>query len=253
MSRVPALLLAPIVLRQAARLRASVPQLPEARGAHDGLVGARGRAGAGAGADAAVGVGSGVGAGVGHPLRVLVVGDSTAVGTGVTTLDDAIPGRLARLLSDRGAVAWRAVGRSGATAREVLEGFADAAVAAHFDLGVVLVGWNDAMRLRPASEFARALGALLDRLHAGSPEARLIVVAPPGFGRFAALPNPVRWVLGRHANGLTRRAGRVAREHGAATASGFDGRSVASDGFHPDAAGYQALAEGIVAAFRARP
>ena len=170
------------------------------------------------------------------------------MGAGVATLEDGLPGQLGRMLAARdaiGAVAWRAVGRNGATAAEVLAEFAAGATAAHFDLGVVLVGWNDALRLRPGREFSRALGQVLDRLHAASPEARLIVVAPPVFDRFAALPNPLRWALGRHARGLTRRAGQVARAHSAAQAPGFDGRSVASDRFHPDAAGYRALAEGI--------
>lgn len=239
MSRIPALLLAPVVLRQAKRLRDDVPRLPEAHGAKDGMV-------AGAGGSAA---------GRPHPLRLLVVGDSTAVGTGVSVLEDAIPGRLARLIAGTAAgssgVAWRAVGRSGATSTQVLADFADAAVAAHFDLAVVLVGWNDALRLRPTGEFARSLAALLERLHEGSPDARLLVVAPPEFARFAVLPNPLRWALGFHVRGLTRTSARIAGEHHAATAPGFDGRSVASDGFHPDAAGYQRLAEGVVAALMA--
>ena len=127
----------------------------------------------------------------------------------------------------------------------MLTEFSAAAVAAHFDLAVVMVGWNDALQLRSGREFSRALGQLLDRLHAASPDARLVVVAPPLFGRFAALPNPLRWALGRDARGLTRRAARVARAHSAILAPGFDGRSVASDRFHPDATGYHALAEGI--------
>jgi lysophospholipase L1-like esterase len=40
----------------------------------------------------------------------------------------------------------------------------------------------------------------------------------------------------------------VARGHSAILAPGFDGRSVASDQFHPDAAGYQVLSEGIASA-----
>jgi lysophospholipase L1-like esterase len=234
-SRLPALLLAPVVLRQARQLRDGVVRLPEARGAKDGLIAA-------AEAHSARP----------HPLRLLVVGDSTAMGTGVAVLDDAIPGRLARLLvgtrAGASGVAWRAVGRSGATSKQVLDDFADAAVAAHFDLAVVMVGWNDALRLRSGGEFARSLSALLQRLHAGSPDARLAVVAPPAFAHFAILPNPLRVALGRHARGLTRAAARVARNHGAVVCPGFDGRSVASDRFHPDAAGYQRLAEGIAAA-----
>lgn len=237
MSRLPALLVAPVALRQGRALQRDTPRLPEAHGARDGLVGAGG-------------------ARIAKPLRLLVVGDSTAVGTGVQKLDDALPGQLGKALSGRaarlgapdGGVAWRAVGRNGATASEVLAEFSAAAVAAHFDLAVVMVGWNDALRLRPGREFSLALGRLLDRLHAASPDARLVVVAPPEFGRFAALPRPLRWALGRQAGGLTRRAARVARTHSAILAPGFDGRSVASDRFHPDAEGYRSLAEGIAAA-----
>jgi lysophospholipase L1-like esterase len=232
-SRFPALLVAPVALGQGRRLQGDIPRLPEAHGPRDGLIG-------------------GTGSRTAKPLRLLVVGDSTAMGTGVSTLEDGVPVQLGRLLSARSAdgrgVAWRAVGRNGATAAEVLDEFATAAVAAHFDLAVVMVGWNDVLRLRAGSEFSRSLGALLDRLHQGSPDARLVIVAPPSFGRFTSLPNPLRWALGRHALGLTRRAQRVARQHSAVVASGFDGRSVAADNFHPDAGGYRALAEGIAQA-----
>ncbi|MEO6115298.1 MAG: SGNH/GDSL hydrolase family protein [Pseudolysinimonas sp.] len=230
MSRVPALLVAPVALRQGRALQRDTPRLPEAHGPRDGLIG-------------------GAGSRTAKPLRLLVVGDSTAVGTGVSKLDDALPGQLGRLLASGvaadGGVAWRAVGRNGATAAEVLAEFSTAAVAAHFDLAVVMVGWNDALRLRAGGEFSRSLGSLLDRLHAASPDARLVVVAPPLFGRFASLPNPLRWALGRQARGLARRGARVARAHSAALAPGFDGGSVASDQFHPDANGYRILAEGI--------
>ena len=240
MSRLPALLLAPVVRRQARQLREDVPRLPESHGAKDGLVPSSRQD---VGGDASRRP---------HPLRLLVVGDSTAMGTGVAVLDDALPGRLARLLGATRAgasgVAWRAVGRSGATSTQVLEDFADAAVAAHFDIAVVLVGWNDALRLRSGREFSRSLGALLERLHAASPDARLCVVAPPAFARFAVLPNPLRFALGRHALGLTRASARVARAHAAVAAPGFTGIELASDGFHPNAAGYQHLAEGIAAA-----
>ena len=74
---------------------------------------------------------------------------------------------------------------------------------------------------------------------------------PPEFARFAVLPDPLRWALGSHTRGLTRTSARVAREHGALTAAGFDGQAVAADGFHPNAAGYQRLAEGIATALAA--
>ena len=68
------------------------------------------------------------------------------------------------------------------------------------------------------------------------------------FSDFAVLPQPLRSALGAHARGLARVAARVAREHGALFVPGFDGRSVASDGFHPDAMGYAGLAERVATA-----
>jgi len=98
MSRLPAVLLAPVVLGQARRLRRETPQLPDAAGSRDG--------------------------GSGTP-RVLIIGDSTAVGMGAETLDDALPGQLARNLGG----SWRVIGRSGWTAGEVLRDFGDEAAA----------------------------------------------------------------------------------------------------------------------------
>ena len=210
MSRLPAILLAPIVLVQARRVRRETPQLPDAAGARTG--------------------GSG-------PLRLLVIGDSTAVGMGAPTLDDALPGRLAHEL---GGASWRAVGRSGWTSAEVLRDFGDEA-AVESDIAVVLVGWNDALQLRSARAFGRDLGALLSRVNAR----RTVVVGPPRFGDFAVFPQPLRWAVGAQAHGIGRAAARVAERHGAVLAAGFDGGSTALDRFHPDAAGYAAMAAAI--------
>jgi lysophospholipase L1-like esterase len=256
-SRLPVLVLAPFVLRQAKHVRESFIRLPDAHGAKDGLAAApAGSASSGTAASGPASTGpASSGTAAGKPLRLLVVGDSTAVGTGVATLDDALPGRLARLLAQQysggRSVAWRAVGQSGATSTEVLADFADAAVAVHFDIAVVMVGWNDGLQVKSTRAFVRSLGALLTRLQNGSPDARLVVVGPPDFAHFAILPNPLRWALGRHTLGLAAASARVAREHHAVASPGFDGRAVAADGFHPNGAGYQGIAEGIAAALAA--
>lgn len=215
MTRALAVLLAPFVLAQAARLRRE-PLLAAPEGERVGGTGG---------------------------LRLVVVGDSTAVGTGAGSLDDALPGQLGRLLGAR----WRVVGRNGAAADDVLRDHIDEAAGGPADVAVLLVGWNDAMKLRSGRTFARDLGALIDRLVAASPTGRVVVVAPPVFGDFAVLPQPLRRALGAHAAGLTRVGARVAAERGVGFAPGFDGQSVASDGFHPDRGGYATLAAGIAA------
>ena len=220
MSRALALLLAPIVLVQGSRLRRRTPMLPAPEGERTGGKGT---------------------------LRLVVVGDSTAVGTGADTLDDALPGRLGKLLGAR----WRAVGRNGATAADVLRDHIADAAGGPADVAVLLVGWNDAMTLRSGRAYGRDLGLLIDKLVAASPKGRVVVVGPPDFTRFAVLPQPLRRALGRHAAGLSLVAERVADEHEVDFVPGFDGQSVSSDRFHPDRAGYKKIAAGIATALQA--
>lgn len=223
MTRLAAYLLAPVVLPQARRLRREIPRLPPAEP----------RTGGSKARDA---------------VRLLVLGDSTAVGTGVDQMTDAVAGQVAKRIPDP--VAWRVVGDNGLTSEQVRERFLDAATAERFDIVVLVVGWNDALRLRSNRAYAADLGALLDALHVASPVAQQVVVLPPRFMDFAVLPRPLRHALGAHIVGLTTAAIRVAQEHGAHIVGGFDGRHQAADRFHPDALGYAGIAGDIVAALR---
>jgi len=216
-TRAFALLLGPVVFAQAAQVRRTTPLLPAPAGERTGGKG---------------------------KLRLVVVGDSTAVGTGASSLDDAIPGRLGALLGAR----WRAVGTNGFTSAEVLRDHIDDAAGGPADVAVLLVGWNDALKLRSGRVYARDLAALIERLKAVSPKGRVVVVGPPVFGDFAVLPQPLRMALGAHAAGLSRIAERVADEHEVDYAPGFDGQSVASDGFHPDGEGYAEMSAAIARA-----
>ena len=221
MSRLPAILLAPIALVQGRRLQRRTPRLPPAspRSGGSGTPGA---------------------------LRLLVLGDSTAVGTGVEQMADAVAGQLARRLPE--SVAWRAVGENGATSAEVRERHLPEALTEPADIAVVLVGWNDALQLKSAARFGEHLGALLDGLRDRNPEGRLVVVGPPAFADFAALPQPLRAALGSHARGIGRVGTRVAAERHVPVVAGFDGVHVATDGFHPDATGYAGIADRVAAA-----
>ena len=221
MSRLAAFLLAPVVLVQGRALRRGIPRLRPAEP----------RSGGSRAPDA---------------LRLLVLGDSTAVGTGVAQMSDAVAGQVARRRVEP--VAWRVIGANGLTSQQVRAAHLPDALAEPADLIVLLVGWNDALRLRSAAAFGDDAGALLEALRLRNPEARLVLVAPPRFGRFAVLPQPLRAALGAHVAGLTRAAARVAAAHGAVIVAGLDGLQVASDRFHPDADGYAGLAERIVAA-----
>lgn len=221
MSRLPAVLLAPIVLVQGSRLRKSIPRMPPAEPRSGG--------------SRAPGA-----------LRLLVLGDSSAVGTGVEQMADALAGQLARRMPEP--VAWRVVGANGLRSDEVLHDHLAPALAEPADLIVVLVGWNDALQMRSAREFGTATAELLDALRERNPDARLVLVAAPRFGRFAVYPQPLRAVLGAQVAGLTAAARELTSVRGIPLVPGFDGVHVSTDRFHPDATGYGGLADAILAA-----
>ncbi|HWH26690.1 MAG TPA: SGNH/GDSL hydrolase family protein [Pseudolysinimonas sp.] len=233
MSRALAFALLPIVVRQGRKLRRDIPRLPPPADAWSG-------------GDSAP-----------SALQLLVVGDSTAVGTGVESMTEALAGHLVRRLKAAGGrgrtVGWRVVGSNGATSAQVLDRHRATILSEATDIAVVLVGWNDTLRLRSGTAYAHELSALLDALRGGNPGIRMVVVAPPSFGRFTVLPQPLRAALGLHARGLARVARRVAAEFDAGYAPGFDGASLASDRFHPDGEGYRNLADGVMTALSRMP
>ncbi len=238
-SRLIAALQAPVVMSQARRVRRSTPHLPEAelpwRGEHT----------------VATGAASGT-AGDAVPLRLLVLGDSTAAGVGVATQADGLPGRLAVALAARleRPVAWRAVGRNGATTRDILATFVDEAFSEPYDLLFLSIGANDALTLRAAGAYARDLRRILHLARQHQPDALVLVSSMPSFGQFDLLPQPLRTSLLRHALNLER-AGRSVvsgdphwrmSSQPPPYVEGF----FADDAFHPGVVGYREWAEWAV-------
>jgi lysophospholipase L1-like esterase len=218
---------APVLVSQGRRLRRDTIRLPDAaepwQGALDGP----------------------------DPLRLLVLGDSTAAGVGAATQDDALPGNLARQLAARTGrgVQWSAAGRNGATARDLVTDYLETAVAKRWDLVFLTIGANDALGLRTRSAFARDMRVILNALTAVSPV--VLVSSLPAFGRFELLPNPLRFNLYLHSRSLEDAARSVVAAFDTAHMSpppppyteGF----FATDLFHPSASGYRDWAEFAIA------
>jgi lysophospholipase L1-like esterase len=220
-SRAVAVLLSPVVLPQARRVKRVIPRLPDAAGPWHGAV---------EGDD---------------QISVLVLGDSTAAGVGAETQDDALPGNLARVLSsawERG-VSWRAIGENGATSGDIVLRFLDEASHGQYDVIFVSVGANDALKLRSRGSFGRNFRAILRRLRTVNPHAVILVSSLPGFSQFEALPNPLRWALHLHAQNLESAARRIVRaEPGvimSPPAPPYTADFFASDRFHPSPSGYR--------------
>lgn len=219
LSRVAMIPAAPLLWRQARQLRRDTPILPPTGGPWEGEV---------AGPD---------------PIRLLVLGDSTAAGVGVTTQDEGLPGHLSRALvaaTGRG-VRWKAIGRSGATARDLLaEGLLPDEPA---DLVFLTIGANDALGLRTTSAFARDLRTIIDHLRTLGPETRVLMSSLPMFHLFALLPEPLRSHLRRHSLALESAGRRVVagydNAHMSVDPPPYTDGFFASDDFHPSASGYR--------------
>ena len=227
LSMVAMLPMAPVLLAQGRRLRRETIRLPDAGqpwlGTLDGD----------------------------DPMTLLVLGDSTAAGVGVTTQADALPGNLARQLGARTGrgVHWTAAGRNGATSRDLITDYLDTAVADRWDVVFLTVGANDALALRTRSAFARDMRVILNALTAVSPV--VLVSSLPAFFRFELLPNPLRFNLYLHSRSLEDAARAVAvtfdTVHMSPPPPPYTDGFFATDMFHPSATGYRDWAEFAVA------
>lgn len=215
-------MLGPVLLVQGRRVRRETPVLPEPAGPREGV------------------------AGEGPLLRLLVLGDSAGAGVGAATQDEALAGRIVSRLAGTHRIVWRVVARTGATSASTIrhlerhEPFAT-------DVVVTSLGVNDVTGDVGVAKFL-VLQATLHELLRNKFGARLVLASGlPPMGRFPALPQPLRWYLGERARELDRAlADWLAGSDGAQHVP-FQGEvdlaHMASDGFHPGPAVYEAWGE----------
>jgi lysophospholipase L1-like esterase len=184
------------------------------------------------------------------PLRIVLLGDASALGVGVETVGDTVGGRLAELLADAGVrVALSSVAVSGARCGDLATQVARAQLGERADVAVILVGTHDAIHLVRPSEAATALATAVRRLRdAGT---AVVVGTCPDLAAVRAIAPPLRQVVGW----LGRRIGRA--QAAAAQAAGAsvvdlaaqvgpvfraDPGMLCRDAFHPSADGYRVMA-----------
>jgi lysophospholipase L1-like esterase len=204
------LALGPVLLPQAKWVRRTALRLPEAAGPRDGVVG-----------EGDV------------KTSALVVGDSSAAGVGVADQAQALALPLAKALAARigGAVRWQLVAQSGVNTRELIE-LIRRTKPRPADVAVIVVGVNDVTSQTPATAFAAQLAELVRNV----PATEFLFCGVPPMHLFSALPQPLRWYLGRHARLLDAAMREWCDAHGhgyCASDLSTDPRMLADDGYHP--------------------
>lgn len=222
--------LAPILLLQGVYVRRVTPKLPEPSGERSGVLGS------------------------GPHLRLLILGDSAAAGVGVNQQSDALSGQLVSNLANDYRVSWKLLAQSGLNTPEVLA-LVESTATEPFDAVLVSVGVNDVTGCRvSASDWSASVAHLLDVLF-WKYGARQVLLAPvPPMHLFPALPQPLRWFLGRRAKQfntvLTALANNRQDCHVQASELPLRDGLLAADGFHPGAAVYSVWADNSAAAIR---
>jgi lysophospholipase L1-like esterase len=230
MSLTAKLMLSPVLVAQALATRARLPRLPEAAGARRGEVGR------------------------GAPLRLLVLGDSSAAGVGVEHQSCALAGVLPSALAQLGGVRvrWRLVAKSGVTSAQCLA-LLDGEEPFEADVAVVVLGVNDVVDQVPSWRAVDARAAIANRLRNGHGVAHVVFAPLPPVHQFPGLPQPLRWVAGRDAQRHDDAVARWAATRGDVSHVPIElplnAGVMAPDGFHPGETVYRvcgtALAEHI--------
>jgi lysophospholipase L1-like esterase len=222
--------LAPVLYRQANRLKRNALELPEPHGPRQGEAGAGARA-----------------------LSLLVAGDSSAAGVGARTQDEALALPLAQQLARRlgGRVRWQLVAQTGLTSDGILHLLMHGHVQPA-DIAVVVCGVNDITKEQGVAFALRKRQHIADWLRAHAGVRTVLFPALPDMEIFPALPQPLAFYAGQAARRNNRAQARWAATQPHVRHVTMDGLAqrelFCEDGFHPAPALYARVAEHLAQA-----
>ena len=218
------LLLFPVYLYQGKSVRQNIEMLPEPEGEREGT------------------------AGTGEPIHLLIVGDSSAAGVGASTQEEALLGNVLKNLADNYNVTFRLQARTGARTRNVIKSL-NRLSEESYDIAVSVLGVNDVTAGISESKWLSDQRELFSLLRQKFKVRHIVVSGLPTVSEFPALPQPLRWLLGRRARAFSKALERLCEQEECRFISpssiDADTSQMASDGFHPGPDIYRALGQEI--------
>jgi len=169
--------LLPILYFQGRKIRASVPQLPEASGIEGEIIFKTGST---------------------KSLTMLTIGESTIAGVGVHTHQEGFTGTLANELSIlfETNVKWKVYARSGYTAKQVSDKIISNISESHADLLVIGLGGNDAFTLNSPKRWRKHIEELVQTIREKFPNSAIVFCNMPPIKAFPAFTPLIKFVIG---------------------------------------------------------
>ncbi len=222
-------LLAPVLIAQGKRVRATTPKLPEPEGRRQGCMSNS------------------------YPnLAVWILGDSAAAGVGVEHQKEALSGQLVGQLEQRFSLSWQLDASTGRTSSDLLEVIRAWPKARDSNpLVLISIGVNDVTSRASLALWKANIHQLIECLQQRHNAKHVIFSELPPMGKFPALPQPLRWVLGLRATILSDVLTDITEHSDGVSVLKFDvsptngsdnSTLMASDGFHPGRATYSSWA-----------
>lgn len=195
----------------------------------------------------------------GRPLRLVVLGDSSADGYGLTDPAEALPRMLGERIAARESRPVRIVSFAAVGARtvDVIDEQIPRLETSGADLVAVVVGVNDATTRRRPVHVHEDTCRLVGAIRRAAPGARIALLACPDLGAAPALPWPLGRVVGLATRLVARAQQRAADDMDVAIARLDDDEPrpehFGEDGFHPGAEAAEAMARALADALTAPP
>lgn len=212
------ILLAPVLLIQGILVRKNMPILPEPPGPRKGTKG------------------------TGRRISILILGDSAAAGVGADHQNNALLGQLVDELAEYFCVSWQLEANTGATTDCAINRLKNLEEN-QFDIVLTSLGVNDITSNVSITKWMRQQNALQEKCFKTLNSQLIITTALPPVGKFPALPQPLRWYLGRRSNqfnqALEKQVSHKNNVHFLYIGLLDDLKAMATDGFHPGAKVYQ--------------
>ena len=165
----------PLLIWQGKRLRARIPELPEAEGPNNGIEGEGSKA-----------------------IQLLVLGESTMAGVGVETQKDGISRTIAEGLAQhyKQAVHWQVIARSGYNAAQVREELVPQIKSEPIDIIIIGLSVNDTVERNSPLGWKRDLIKLIRAIRERQASCPIVLIHRGPVEYFPAFPPIFKLILG---------------------------------------------------------